>query len=406
MKEILDVLSKEKSYRRLVFANFISGIGDWFSSVAILSLLLQLTGSGLAVGITLAARTLPFLIMGPLSGYLSDRINKKIILVVSDFSRIFLALSLLLVNSESNIWIAYVVTVSLVVFSALSLPARQSLIPQIVRPSNIPVANSIDQSLGGINMTLGAASGGVVSALIGTQLAFIINAFTFLISGILVLKIKFSSKEKQYNENNEQNQLGNSFWKEFKESLLIKIVAIQALLWPIGGGAINVLISVYGYQVFQAGDQGVGILYAALGVGFLISGTIAHLFKRWMVFAVIFSTVIEGGAHIMVSQSSSLWTAALFILIATIGAGIGNASFTSLTMLVVPKYVHGRAFALSETTSNVTIALSMMITGVLLEFIPAQTIGFWAGAIIVCTSITALPLLKLKNSEKLLKASI
>lgn len=248
-------------------------------------------------------------------------------------------------------------------------------------------------------MTLGASIGGVVSALIGTQLAFIINALTFLISGLLVLRIKFSSSEGDEGDQKEK-AVRTTFWNEFKDSLLIKIVAIQAFLWPIGGGAINVLIAVYGYQTFGAGDQGVGILYAALGIGFLISGSIAHLFKRWLVFAVIFASVIEGGAHIAVSQSPNLWIAAFCILIATVGAGIGNASFTSLTMLIVPKYVHGRSFALSDTMSNVMMAISMMTTGFLLEFFPATTIGFYAGLMIVITSLSALPLLTLRNSAK------
>ncbi|WP_051240013.1 MFS transporter [Pontibacillus halophilus] len=404
MRELWSVLIKEKPYRKLVSANFISGIGDWFSSVAILSLLLQLTESGLAVGITLAARTLPFLIMGPISGYLSDRINKKIILIVSDFSRAILALSLLLINTKEDIWIAYLISIFLVVFSALSLPARQSLIPKIVHKENIPVANSIDQALGGINMTLGASLGGLVSALVGTQVAFIFNAFTFVISGILILRIKFNVSLHRPNDITHHPPNNGTFWSEFKDSLLIKVIAIQAFIWPIGGGAINVLISVYGYQVFQEGDRGVGILYACLGIGFLISGMVAHLFKRWIVLAVILSTVIEGGAHILVSQSPNIWMAAIFILIATVGAGIGNASFTSLTMLVVPEYVHGRAFALSETVSNVTIAISMMLTGFLLNFVSAQTIGFWAGLIIASTSITALPLIRLKNNKSLLGA--
>ncbi|SDT50749.1 Transmembrane secretion effector [Paenibacillaceae bacterium GAS479] len=93
MKEAFSILKKDPSYRKLVTANFISGIGDWFSSVAILSLLLQITGTGLAVGITLAARTLPYLFMGPIGGILADKVNKKTILVVSDFARIFLAFS-------------------------------------------------------------------------------------------------------------------------------------------------------------------------------------------------------------------------------------------------------------------------------------------------------------------------
>lgn len=405
MKEAIHILRKEPPYRKLVTANFISGIGDWFSSVAILSLLLEITGTGLAVGITLAARTLPFLFMGPIGGMLADKVNKKVILMVSDFARILLALSLLLVNSADNIWIAYVITVGLVVFSALSSPARQSLIPQIVSKENLPAANAVDQSLNGINMTLGAVFGGVVSAVLGHELSFVINALTFLISGLIISTMAYRKESVQKpahlesQESVEVSESQSTFWEEFRKSLMIKVIALQAIFWPIGGGAINILISIYGYQVYQAGNTGVGILYGALGVGFLISGFIAAYFRRWMVQVVILASIIEGLAHALMSQSTNLWIGAGLIAIGTLGSGIGNASYTTLIMRTVPEHVMGRAFALSETTSNVMMALSMVVTGVLLNYFPAQQVGLWAGILIVISAFTALPLLKLKKSD-------
>ncbi|WP_366292689.1 MFS transporter [Paenibacillus sp. AN1007] len=405
MKEVFNILRKEVRYQRLVTANFVSGIGDWFSSVAILSLLLQITGTGLAVGITLAARTLPFLFMGPIGGILADKMNKKVILMISDFARIFLALSLLFVNSSDTIWIAYVVTVGLVVFSALSSPARQSLIPQIVSKENLTTANAVDQSLNGINMTLGAVFGGVISAVLGHELAFVINTLTFLISGLIISTMSYDRKSVDIPASNEyQDTVGNpeqetTLWKEFRRSLMLKVIALQAIFWPIGGGAINILISVYGYQVYQEGNTGVGILYGALGFGFLISGFIASYFRKWMIQVVILSSVIEGLSHALMSQSSNLWIGAALISIATLGAGIGNASYTTLIMRTVPEQVLGRAFALSETTSNVMMALSMVGTGVLLKYFPAQQVGFWAGILIILSALTALPLLKLRSSD-------
>jgi predicted MFS family arabinose efflux permease len=405
VKEVFNILRKEVRYQRLVTANFVSGIGDWFSSVAILSLLLQITGTGLAVGITLAARTLPFLFMGPIGGILADKMNKKVILMISDFARIFLALSLLFVNSSDTIWIAYVVTVGLVVFSALSSPARQSLIPQIVSKENLTTANAVDQSLNGINMTLGAVFGGVISAVLGHELAFVINALTFLISGLIISTMSYDRKSVDIPASNEyQDTVGNpeqetTLWKEFRRSLMLKVIALQAIFWPIGGGAINILISVYGYQVYQEGNTGVGILYGALGFGFLISGFIASYFRKWMIQVVILSSVIEGLSHALMSQSSNLWIGAALISIATLGAGIGNASYTTLIMRTVPEQVLGRAFALSETTSNVMMALSMVGTGVLLKYFPAQQVGFWAGILIILSALTALPLLKLRSSD-------
>ena len=413
MNELIGLLKKEPAYRKLAAANFVSGIGDWFSSVAILSLLLQLTGSGMAVGITLAARTLPFLVMGPVGGILADRRNKKAILIVSDFSRIVLALSLLLVDSPDEVWIAYVATVGLVVFSALSLPARQSLIPRIVRDENLQAANAFDQTLSGMNMTLGAMLGGVASAVFGPKWSFLLNATTFLISGLWVWRMPY----KPVNGNDGQ-QFGNkldrrfrgkgfdsrnaeddpsAFWRTFRRSSLMKVVAVQSIAWPIGGGAINVLISVYGYQVFGAGDRGVGVLYGSLGIGFILGGLLAPSFKRWPVQAVILGAAVEGLAHIGVSGAPNLFWGAACILLATLGGGVGNTALATLMMRAVPQQVHGRAFALNETLSNVSMGVSMLAAGVLLDYLPARVIGLIAGLLIVASCIPSLVLLPLRR---------
>lgn len=452
MNELLRLWKKEPAYRKLAAANFVSGIGDWFSSVAILSLLLQLTGSGMAVGLTLAARTLPFLIMGPVGGWLADRGNKKTLLVVSDFSRIALASSLLLADSPERIWIAYAATIGLVVFSALSLPARQSLIPRIVSAENLPAANAFDQTLGGMNMVLGATLGGAASAVFGPQGSFLLNAATFLISGLLVWTMPYAHRRSEANavrsagtagqavselllpeaaesgsseetgraeteksrpeaangppaeraaadlrESAEASREAAAFWKTFRGSALMKVVAIQSIAWAIGGGAINVLISVYGYQVFGVGDRGVGLLYGSLGLGFILGGLWAPSFKRWPVQAVILGAAIEGLAHVLVSAAPNLALGAVFILLATLGGGIGNAALVTLVMRAVPEAVHGRAFALNETLANVTMGVSMLAAGVLLDILPARTIGLGAGLLIVVSCVPALTLLPLRR---------
>ncbi|MDO3408159.1 MFS transporter [Saccharibacillus sp. CPCC 101409] len=451
MKELLELLRREPAYRKLAAANFVSGLGDWFSSVAILGLLLQITGSGMAVGITLAARTLPYLVMGPIGGVLADKGGKKTLLIVSDFSRIALALSLLLVDSPDRVWIAYAATVGLVIFSALALPARQSLIPRIVRRENLPAANALDQTLGGMNMTLGAVLGGAASAAFGPQLSFLFNAATFLASGLLVCTLPYGRGRKPDGSgvkgagrksrpaadgpgvasaesaaadagqarlaaganaaqdplasaaaNAENEADASAFWRTFRRSMLMKVVAVQSIAWPIGGGAINVLISVYGYQVFGGGDRGVGLLYGSLGVGFVLGGLLAPSFKRWPVQALILGAAAEGLAHVGVSAAPSLLPAAACIMLATLGGGVGNTALTTLIMRAVPENVHGRAFALNETLANVTMGVSMLVAGLLLDVLPARTIGLIAGLMIVASCIPALALLRQRrtlNSE-------
>lgn len=250
-------------------------------------------------------------------------------------------------------------------------------------------------------MALGSALGGVITAAFGTNVAFIMNAASFLASGLLCWSIRIPndhltdhSEQVPYTTSKQAGK-DTSFWQVFRDSRLIQIITLQALLWPIGGGAINLLLSVYGYQVFHSGNVGVGVMYGALGLGFFVSGFVAHRFKVRMRQAAAIGFLIEGMCHVLVSQSPSLWLASTFLVLATVGAGIGNASIMTLVMHSVTKEVHGRVFAMFDTISSVTIATSMMATGMLLGHLPARTIGLSAGLLIVMASlVTGLPLMR------------
>src|SRR4051812_9861616 len=96
---------RNKGYQRLFTAGLINGIGDRFSSIAMLALVLHLTGSGMAVGISLGVRVLPYLFMAPLGGVLAGRLPRKTIMMAVDFLRVPVALSLLWVDGENMLWL-------------------------------------------------------------------------------------------------------------------------------------------------------------------------------------------------------------------------------------------------------------------------------------------------------------
>lgn len=146
---------QEKYYRRLFLAGVVNGIGDRFSSVAVLALILELTGSGLAVGMTLAIRLLPYLIFAPIGGRLADRFSRKNILVTTDLVRIVFALSFLMVHGKEDLWIVYVSTFMLAAGEAIYSPTRKSTIPQLVNKENLIKVNSLEQVLVGIVLIVG-----------------------------------------------------------------------------------------------------------------------------------------------------------------------------------------------------------------------------------------------------------
>lgn len=163
MINVIKILHKEKNYLRLFLAGIVNGIGDRFSQVALLTLLLELTGSGFAVGIALAIRVVPFLIFGPFGGFLADQFSRKKIMMITDLSRIVFAISFIFVNNESHIWIIYASSFVLAAGEAIYAPARKSFIPLLVKKENIIRINSLEQVMLGIVLIVGSFSGGIVA---------------------------------------------------------------------------------------------------------------------------------------------------------------------------------------------------------------------------------------------------
>jgi len=388
--KLYPVLQKP-NVRRLLSANLLSGIGDWFNSVAVLSLLLEITGSAMAIGITLALRTLPHLIFGPIGGWLADRFNRKGILIACDLARAVIALSFLFVSKEADLWIVYTGTFLLVAFSAMYNPSRLSILPQIVSRNELASANALDQSVFGIVMAIGSLVGGVFIALWGSDIAFLYNSLSFLASAILLVRLNLPKNQIQ---EVVQNQTASEQATSYKYVLhfiqktpIVYLVLLLTTLWSIGGGIINVLISVYAYQVFDAGKMGIGLLYGAIGLGFIVGGLIAGRLQRYPYEVASVGLAVEGFAFLLTSFSPTIYVTALFYALSTIAGGMGNASLNTLLMRHVRPQYHGRVFALEMTLSNVLIGLSMLVGGWVLTIAEPRLVGFIAGCFVTLFSI-------------------
>ncbi len=130
-------MRKDHPYHFLFSSGVISGIGDRFSQVAVLALILNFTGSGLAVGVVMGMRMLPFLLLAPLGGRLADQMNRKTLLILTDFLRVPVALSFLFVESKEDLWIIYVGVILLACGEAFYSPIRKSSIGAFVEKKDL-----------------------------------------------------------------------------------------------------------------------------------------------------------------------------------------------------------------------------------------------------------------------------
>src|SRR5262245_46064252 len=126
------LLKQNGRFRRLWAAQLISAAGDWFNSVAVLGLVLQLTRSGLGVSIVLLCSTLPTFILTPVAGPVVDRFDRRTLMVGTNLFSAVIALLFLLVRDSNSVWLIYVGTTFLVMSATFFAPASFASIPNIV----------------------------------------------------------------------------------------------------------------------------------------------------------------------------------------------------------------------------------------------------------------------------------
>ncbi|NUU61617.1 MFS transporter [Paenibacillus agri] len=431
------VLKYHRGYTRLFITGIINGIGDRFSQVAMLSLVLHLTGSGLAVGISLGVRVLPFLLLAPLGGMLGGRLPRKMIMIATDLLRVPVALAFLWVDGPDKIWVIYAASFLLAAGEAIYSPIRKSSIPLLVNRERLLAVNGMEQLMMGIVLILGAFAGGVVSLWFGPQWAFILNAVSFLLAALLLAGIHFpqgygsspdgkqaqaQEEAQEHSQEHDQAQAQEqaqehgqaqastrstpfspslrSVWSIVSGSVVLQIIFAFELLVPLVNGLDNVLISVYAVQEFGAGDLGVGAFYGALGIGLSLSFLAGRLLNKRLLLGALGGLLLEGILLIAISYSESFAAVfGLYILLAFTG-GIGNACLDTLLMRETPVIYQPIIFGWLTAVSSTLLGLSMFGAGLVLETMKPRQLGLWGGAGFVCIALFLSVYAKIRMKKK------
>src|SRR5579863_8907359 len=180
------------NFRRLWLAQIVSEIGDWFYTLSIYTLLLQLTGRPSSVALALVLQVLPQTLIGPTAGVVNDRLRRKRVMITADLVRFVVVLAMLLVRSRSTAWLIYPLLLAETTMAAFFEPARSSVIPNIAARGEVLIANTLSSATWSVNLLIGASVGGVVAAFFGRNAVFILNALSFLASALLIAGMHFA----------------------------------------------------------------------------------------------------------------------------------------------------------------------------------------------------------------------
>ncbi len=378
MRRTITLLKQRPDFRYLWLAAAVSFAGDWFNTIASVILVQRYTDSTTAVGLLFLARALPPFLLSPLAGVVADRFSRKKILIATDLFRAIIVLGFLLVGITGQAWLIYALTLAQFTVSSFFQPARAAILPSLVEDSDeLLTANTLNGVTWSAMLTLGAAAGGLVAGLFGVEVAIVIDAGTFLLSAFFVWRIKVAPRS--------EHQLGQgSGWRDFVDgALYLRNRPRTALTATVKGltqfGSPDIMIAVYAASIFPLGLDGaltLGWLYAAAGLGAIIGPLAANWVgdgsRRALTMGISVGFLLVAAGWLIFGWAPILPLAALAILIRHMGGAINWTYSDVLLQRNVQDQFLGRVFALNFAIFTLAMALSVWLSGLILDNTPVS----------------------------------
>jgi MFS family permease len=368
----ISLLRRNRDFRRLFVASVISLGGDWFLFVALGGLVLQTTGEALSVGILIVSQELPIFFATPWAGWLTDRFDRRRLMILCDIARAAICVAFLAVG-PANLWLAYVLLASLSVFTAVFDPASTAAIPNVVDPTDLPTANALGGSLWGTMLAVGAALGGIVSTVFGRDTAFVVDAVSFAASALLLAGIRRSFSEDRRDEPHVSIRQATAETVRYagRDHRVRALISVKAGFGLAAG--VLALVAVFARQVFVGGDIGFGFLMAARGLGALTGPFIGHRLAgrdhERLLPTIAAALAVFGVGYMALGASPTLLVAGVAVFTAHLGGGAQWVLSTYGLQRIVPDRIRGRIFAFDFALITLSLAISSLVASALADAI-------------------------------------
>lgn len=385
MNEYIKLLKAEAVLRRLSAVQLIAYFGAWFSNVAIYTLLLEMRVPAEIVAFTAMLHFLSGIIQAPFSGSIIDNMKpKKLMLILISFE-IFATLFLVFVNEISDLWLLYMLIFIKMAAASFYFTAEMSLLPKLLDGEKLQRANELHSIIWSFSYTLGMALSGFVVFWFGIKVAFVLDAFMFVIGFWLLysleIKVEFLKSQESLFE-----MMGDTFryLKKFPHAL--HLMLIHAFVGLTAFDALVALMVDKYYASIIATSLALGLLHASRALGLVIGPMIL---SRWI--------SNKRVSYIFVFQAMAIWLWAMLMedfymsLFASVIVGLFTTTLWSYTYTLLQKNIeqkyYGRIVAYNDMLFLSSAAFTSFMIGFLatggysLEFITSLIgVGFFIGA--------------------------
>lgn len=378
------LLVRNRDFRHLFLAQVVMFGGDWFVLIPLLALLPELTGTGMWGGLVLGVDTGVLALLLPFAGTIADRVDRRLILIVANVTSVVAVLALLTVRSAATAPVALAVISVVAVAKAFYAPASQAALPNVVAPADLPAANALAGSLWGTMLVVGASLGGVLGALVGPYVCFAIGAVCLAVAAVLTTRVRRPLQVARTSTERLRTfaALGEALRYIGKHPRVLSLVTVKSAV-GLGNGVMAVF-PVLATVVFGVGAWGVGLLFAARGVGALFGPMVLRriLVKDRLLPGLAISMATYGIAYLLVGASPWFWLVLVLVAVAHFAGGSNWALSNYALQGAVPDQLRGRVFSTDMMLATLAISASQLVTGLLVDHVNARYL------IVGCAALT------------------
>jgi len=375
----------------------VSEIGDRFYGIALAWWILQKTNSPSIMGFFMAVSVLPGLILGPFSGALIDRWNRKTIIIVADIIRGIVVVVVAWFSSIGalELWHVFSTAVAISLSASFFSPAVQVVIPNIVDKKDLSRANALNQVVGGFSTVIGPILGAAFVSFFGFTWVFLINGLSYLVSAFFE-----GFMDIPYNPGKSSNNLGEDIISGFRflgerKNILIIIIIIGVVHLFVG--SLLVALPFLAKELSGEGIRNLGNLEMMMGVGMILASILIHInskdgIKEHYLFLFIMAMGLSFISIGIIREMSILYVIPYMIILFIVGFLIANASvfWQSLLQTHTPNHLGGRVFSVSSIIGNTSLPIAYGIFGILLHYISVSQLMILSGVFLTATALILL----------------
>ncbi|MGD2143903.1 MAG: MFS transporter [Anaerolineae bacterium] len=391
-------LFKNRDFALLWVGQLLSQIGDQCLIVAAITLISGLSSSPLAMLVPALSIAAPQIVFGLVGGVIADRVDRKLVMVVSDVLRALIVLPIILVTSLHQIWILYLAAAGLAIVGVSFYPARNASLPKIVPSGSLMAANGMIQGSYVVALVVGPIVAGIAVELWPPS-AILLDSATFVLSAIAIAVMRIPRNGSQASGIGVEKGV----WDDIKAGLnfiyrnqVLRRVLVVTAVASLGVGAVVLLAIPHLKAKLGAGGLEYGLAMSVLGVGSVLGGVlVTRISRRLSTSTVVGGMLTLAGAAIVAFAFAPSYVVVLVSVVALgMSLVVARGALNAITQTLAPDEIRGRVQSAVNIIVVTSTAISEGISAVMGSVIRVQTVFVAAGVVTAVTGFAAVFMLR------------